>query len=395
MQDNNKERLEREMTGAMFREKQRRKRRKVVSTLLAWLLAFVIILAVLAVIGILVMAAGGRSLKKKVQSTGPKMTLEETESTDITEEAGSAQGAEAAGVGAEEAPAVVWQEGWVRHNGKIYAYNEDIMTFLVMGIDKLDVVKESTSKTDGGQSDGIFLAVVNPHEKNIKLLAINRDTMTNIKMVGMGPGGTDATAFAQITVQHGYGDGKEQSCELTRDAVSALLYDLPIHGYVAINMAAIPTINDTVGGVEVTVLEDLTKASKKLKKDELVTLKGQDAYYYVKWRDTTIFESARGRLNRQKQYLGAFAAKFKEATKKDITVPVKLYQQLSKYMVTDVTVDEVAYLAGQLLDYSFTGEDVYTMEGETVKGGIYEEFYPDADALKELMLTLFYEEVEQ
>ena len=177
--------------------------------------------------------------------------------------------------------------------------------------------------------------------------------------------------------------------------MSALLYDLPIHGYVAINMAAISTINDTVGGVEVTVLEDLTKASKKLKKDEQVTLKGKDAYYYVKWRDTTIFESARGRLARQKQYLGAFAMKFKEATKKDITVPVKLYQQLSKYMVTDVTVDEVAYLAGQLLDYEFTGEDVYTLEGETVRGEKFEEFYPDTDALKELMMELFYEEVEQ
>ena len=29
-----------------------------------------------------------------------------------------------------------WQEGWVKHNGTIYAYNEEMMTFLFMGIDK-------------------------------------------------------------------------------------------------------------------------------------------------------------------------------------------------------------------------------------------------------------------
>lgn len=52
---------------------------------------------------------------------------------------------------------------------------------------------------------------------------------------------------AQIAIQHGYGDGKELSCELTRDAVSSLLYELPIHGYAAVNMAAIPELNDALG----------------------------------------------------------------------------------------------------------------------------------------------------
>ena len=36
-----------------------------------------------------------------------------------------------------------WQDGWIRYNGQIYAYNEDIMTFLVMGVDNDDVVKKA------------------------------------------------------------------------------------------------------------------------------------------------------------------------------------------------------------------------------------------------------------
>ena len=29
-----------------------------------------------------------------------------------------------------------WQEGWIGYKDKIYEYNDDIMTFLIMGIDK-------------------------------------------------------------------------------------------------------------------------------------------------------------------------------------------------------------------------------------------------------------------
>ena len=57
-----------------------------------------------------------------------------------------------------------WQDGWIRYNGQIYAYNEDIMTFLVMGIDNDDVVKKAKDGLSGGQADAMFLAVMNPHD---------------------------------------------------------------------------------------------------------------------------------------------------------------------------------------------------------------------------------------
>ena len=57
--------------------------------------------------------------------------------------------------------------------------------------------------------------------------------------------------------KHGYGDGMELSCERSVAAVSRLFYNLPISGYAAINMGAIPALNDAVGGVQVTVLDDV------------------------------------------------------------------------------------------------------------------------------------------
>lgn len=286
-----------------------------------------------------------------------------------------------------------WEEGWIRYDGKVYEYNDDILTFLVLGIDKMEKVSANPDKVSGGQSDAIFLLVMDTGAKQINLVGVNRDTMVNVRMVGIGANGEDIIAPAQLAVQHGFGDGMEGSCELTREAVSELFYNLPIHGYVSFNMGGIPDLNDAIGGVDVVVLEDLTKQNEDWKQGTQVRLEGMDAFWYVKWRDTTVYESARGRLARQKQYLGAFGNKAISATKKDIRLPVALYGKLKDYTVTDITIDEIAYLAGELANYSFDIDAIYTLEGTTEMGEEFEEFYPDKDALKDLMIRLFYREV--
>ena len=159
-------------------------------------------------------------------------------------------------------------------------------------------------------------------------------------------------------------------------------------------MSAIATINDAVGGVDVTVLEDLTKADKLLVKDSQVHLMGQSAFWYVKYRDTSEFGSADMRLARQKQYLNAFVGAAKQAAKKDITVAAELYQAISAQMVTDITLNEAAYLAPILVDYSFDEKGFFMLEGQTVMGEQFEEFYVDEDALYEMILDVFYEEVK-
>ena len=196
-------------------------------------------------------------------------------------------------------------------------------------------------------------------------------------------------------VQHGFGNGVEESCEYQKKAVSRLFYGLPIHGYAAINMSAISTINDAVGGVDVTVLDDLTKYDSSLKKDAKVHLMGEAAFWYVKARDVNVFGSADMRLARQKQYLNAYVQAARSAAKKDITVALDLYQAVVPQMVTDISADEVAYLAPILVDYSFDENSFYMMQGETVMGDEFEEFYPDEDALYEMILNIFYEPVEQ
>ncbi len=287
-----------------------------------------------------------------------------------------------------------WQEGWVKHNGTIYAYNEEMMTFLFMGIDKDGDAKEVAEGTEGGQADALFLAAVNPKDRTVKIIGLNRNTMADVDIYNE-EGAYVNTVKAQIAVQHGFGNGMEESCDYQCKAVSRLFYGLPIHGYAAINMAAIPALNDAVGGVDVTVQEDLSIKDPLLVEGAQVHLEGKSAFWYVKYRDMNQFGSADGRLERQKQYLAEFMQAAKKTAKEDISVVTRIYSALKPMMVTNITSGEAVYLATELLDYDFGGKDgLRMMKGETVMGEVFEEFYADEEALYEMILDIFYEPVD-
>lgn len=294
-----------------------------------------------------------------------------------------------------EAERKVWQDGWVKYQNQIYAYNEDILTFLFMGIDKQDeTVREMPEGTDGGQADALFLLVLNPRRKEMDLIGINRNTMTQIDMYSE-TGAYIETITAQICVQHGFGNGMEESCAYQKEAVSRLFYGLPIHGYAAVNLSAAAPLNDAVGGVDVTVLEDMTSESPLLKEGMQVHLEGEDALTYVRWRDTDTFASADRRLERQMQYLEGFVEKAKSSAREDISNIARLYRAASPAMITDVTADKAVYLASQTLDYRDGPNHFYVLEGETVMGEQFEEYYIDETALYEMILDIFYEPVSE
>ena len=294
-----------------------------------------------------------------------------------------------------EEEAAGWKEGWVKYNGQVYAYNEDILTFLVMGIDKNRDVKEVEEGPNGGQADALFLVVLNPHDNSLSVIGINRNTMTDISVYDDN-GAYVNTIKAQIAVQHGFGNGVEESCEYQVNAVQHLFYEMPVHGYAAINMSAIGPLTDMVGGVDVVALEDIKSGnSTVIKEGEEVHLEGDLAFAYIHNRDTKEFGSADHRLERQKQFITTYLQKVKQKTKEDIGFPISVYQSIAPQTVTSLTVDEMTYLVSIAKDYSFDENYLYTLKGETKQGDVFEEFYVDETDLFELILKIFYEPVEQ
>jgi hypothetical protein len=60
--------------------------------------------------------------------------------------------------------------------------------------------------------------------------------------------------------------------------------------------------------------------------------------------------------------------------------------------VTDIDFEN---LLTELLEYTYTENDIYTVPGETTEGSDgHEEYNVDADALYDLVIRVFYNEVE-
>ena len=280
------------------------------------------------------------------------------------------------------------------YNGKIYKYNEKIMTFLFMGIDQNGEVKQAKDGISGGQSDTMFLLILNPETKEISMLGINRDTISDIDIYDES-GNFVMTDKMQITLQHGYGDGLEQSCERSCEAVSNLFYGIPINGYCSVNIGAVVKLNDAVGGVDVITPNDIEIYGVTYHAGETIHLMGENAKWFVQTRDVMSFNSAGARLERQKVYLSTYMKKAISKTKKQSDFPIELYQILSKYLVTDLSIDEITYLASEANDYTFNGTNIYSIPGKTVRGDQFEEFYPDKQGLYEMVLDIFYEKVKE
>lgn len=335
------------------------------------------------VVTLIVVALGGFEVTRVVGKSG--LFSKNAKSTPVTTSTEVLTQAESA---------MKWEDDWIKHDGIIYDYNDDIMTFLVMGIDKKD--KEVTpvyGEINGGQADALFLLVFNPHDKTTTVIGINRNTMTDVEMYDEY-GNFVNTIKAQIAIQHGFGDGVEGSCELQKRAVSNLFYQLPIHGYAAINMSAIGTINDAVGGVDVTPSFDFSSGKYSFKAGEETHLEGDSAFAFLQNRDMSQIGSADKRLARQKLYLTAFIKKIKEKTMSQPTLAVDIYKAISKQMVTDVSADQLSYIASTVAGYEFNEDSLKLLKGETRLGEKYEEFYPDQDALYDLFLETFYEKVD-
>lgn len=352
------------------------------------LLAILAVLAVIIVILVNVWRSTGRSgLLQHAQenSADAARTMQEAADGNTSETSGTQE--------AEETYEL--QEGQIRYNGKTYQYKENLMNILCLGIDSRDGIEKEKTPGTAGQADCVILAVLDDDAKTIQLINISRDSMVPVHVYATD-GSFVEDRKEQLALQYAYGNGRDWSCQLMEEAVSELFYGLPIHGYCALSMNSIADLNDAVGGVTVTVPEDLALMQPKLfTAGTTVTLKGELAYHFVHDRDYKSADVASNnkRIARQKTYAVAFVNQLKQGMKEDFSLPVKLYQTAEKQMVTSISLDQAVYLCTEYMNSSFNTDNIYTIDGEVTMGEKYAEFLVDDDALYQLILDVFYEEV--
>ncbi len=276
----------------------------------------------------------------------------------------------------------------VMHNGAEYTLNDSVETFLVIGLDKFEGTSVSDSYNNDQQADFLMLFVFDNNAQKCTAVHINRDTMAQVNILGVAGNKID-TVTKQIALAHTYGNGRDVSCRNTADAVSMLLMDMKVDHYISLTMDSVAVLNDLVGGVEVTVLDDFSGIDDALVQGQTITLQGEHALHYVRSRYGLEDSSNRTRMERQQQYINALFDKFQQCMERDDEFVVDASLKMADYIISDRSITQLQAIANKFNEYDFVG--ISNVAGESKLGEQFMEFYPDENSIKETVIELFYE----
>lgn len=275
----------------------------------------------------------------------------------------------------------------VEYEGSTYTYNDHLSNYLFMGIDSTEEVSEMESQQDAGQADSIYVVSLDRAAEQVQVLSIPRDTITEIEV--FNPSGTSlGMTDNHINLQYAYGDGREESCELMKTAVSRLLSDLPIQGYYSMNISGIAEIGKLVGDVEIVVPDDsLEEHDPYFKEGAAVVINGDNVEEFLRYRDSGKSQSALVRQQRQKTYLKALIPKLQEKTQANSSFIGDLLNDIRPYTVTNMGNDVFVKLLNAAGNSTL---ETQTVPGEGVEGKYYDEYHVNKDELYKLVLSMYY-----
>lgn len=267
-----------------------------------------------------------------------------------------------------------------------YERNPNTTAYLFLGIDKDDPVRAHPG--DGGQADTQLLLVLDSAAQTWRLLPINRDTLTDVNVLGV-LGDVLSTQRQQIALAHAYGDGMRKSCRNAVTAVSNLLGGCEIEGYYALNMGGLAELVDSIGGITVTIPHDYTNLDPAFVEGARLNLDGKQAYKLLRSRHSVDDQTNIARMARQNVVLEAAIQKLGSLSSDDLIIA---FNAVSDYTVTDMGSAEILKLKEIMEQYQQLPS--LHIEGEAFLQGEFMAFEPDADSLQNAILQLFYTKKE-
>ncbi len=280
----------------------------------------------------------------------------------------------------------------VSYKGETYVLNENITTVLLIGVDR-DELEDGGVHGEGGEADCVILVSMDTKTGETKLVNISRESYAQVDIYS-ATGNLIESKGTQLCRAYAFGDGGELSCENTMKSVKRLLYGMPIHSYLALDMRFIGAATDAVGGITLTALSDVKMLDDRIVKEGTrIELWGREAEQYVRYRNKKLLNSNLLRMDRQKQFVELFAKQALLETKKDLTTILDLYVAMSKYMTTNLSLADATFLLGTFLNHGATFEFT-AISGRLDRLGENAIYYLDETNIYETVLDVYYTKVE-
>ncbi len=278
----------------------------------------------------------------------------------------------------------------LEYQGIKYPLKKHIQTVLLIGTDsegsERSVPEGLTAFYNFSQADFLVLLVLDNDAQSVEMIQLNRDTMTDVPWLDV-IGQYGGTNFEQLCLAFNSGSGGADSCQNTVNAVSKLLFDAPIQGFIQVPMSAIPVINDLVGGVTVTVTDDLTPIDSSFTRGATVLLKGNQAEKFVRARQSLENDTNLARMGRQRDYLEGFQKSAREALNNDSEFVIKMMDRLSGLLQSNLSGQQITELLKRLDTYKIS--PIRYAEGELLTGSEYYEFYVDEASVWEIVKAVY------
>lgn len=270
----------------------------------------------------------------------------------------------------------------IEYDGQVYPVKRGLQSILLIGKDAMEGRRpQSDVETfyNDDLADFLLILAFDHENKTVTPLQINRDTMCDVPWLSVN-GLVGGYARLQVTMAHIFGTGKQDSSRNVVTAVIGLLHGAPIDHYFTFSMDTVPIINDLVGGVTVTLEDDVPTLGPEYVKGKTITLKGKDALRFVRTRDVNIIDSNVSRMGHQRLYMNAFISQAGAKMKQDQDFILKAYERVERFLITDMTVETVSEMINDFYEYEVLPVQTYTgsyswSEVETA------QFEPDAESL--------------
>lgn len=274
---------------------------------------------------------------------------------------------------------------------RTYVFSHPVKSYLLMGTDASGNEDAVGDDYQGSMADTLMLIMVDDEEKSYGILQLNRDTITEVPLL-QNDGTSYSSAEEQLCTAHWYGKDKKAGCENTVQAVSNMLGGLPIDGYYALQMEAMPLLNEAVDGVTITFPEDMTEIDPQMKEGATLTLSDKQAEALLHTRMGLKDDRNSERMKRQKLFMDAFMEKMKNKAS-DTNFTIALYDRLHPYATEDININELSNMLKDMKGY--TDKGTFTIDGESKVGDIlgdgleHWEFYMNEGSLDSTMCGLY------
>ena len=274
------------------------------------------------------------------------------------------------------------------YKGHRYEQNENIVSVLLIGVDK-DNIQAQENYGSNGQADVLIATTFDTKTGRICMIPLSRESMVDVDVYSV-KGAFAKTEKMQICLAYAYGKTGDESCRNVLLSAERLLCGMDLDSYVAIDMAGIKSLTKAIGGVPIQVLETFSDGNAHFTEGQEIVLTEKNVDPYIRGRDTDVNANNR-RMARQKQFLTAFAGKAGNMVLKDFRKLTTLYNTGKPFTVSDLGLPEVTYLASCCLTADVGSSiDFISIQGEMKEGEQYTEFYPDVNSLFEAVLNAFY-----